>query len=110
MAAGRSLTPFYAALALVAVAGGLVILRASAGRSAPLTLDTAAPLATGPRGVVLGPDSAKIEITEFSDFECPWCGRFAILQMPDVRRRLIPTGRVKWRFVNSPLVQHTKSP
>ena len=110
MAAGRSLTPFYAGLALVAVAGGVFIVRASGQKGPPLTVDTVAPLATGPRGVVLGPDSAKVEFMEFSDFECPWCGRFAILQMPDVRQRLLTTGRVRWRFVNFPLQNHTKSP
>lgn len=110
MAAGRSLTPFYAGLALVAVAGGLVIARASGQRPPPLTTNTVAALASGPRGVVLGSDSAKVEIMEFSDFECPWCARFAVLQMPDVRQRLLPTGRVRWRFVNFPLEGHTKSP
>ncbi len=110
MATGRSLTPFYAGLALVAVAGGLIIARSSGPRLPPLTTDTVAPLASGPRGVVLGPDSARVEIMEFSDFECPWCARFAVLQMPDVRQRLLPTGRVRWRFVNFPLQGHTKSP
>ncbi|MFI5207213.1 MAG: DsbA family protein [Gemmatimonadales bacterium] len=110
MAAGGSLRKFYGALALVAVAGALVIMRGAGQRTPPLTTDTVAPLASGPRGVVMGPDSAKVEIMEFSDFECPWCGRFAVLSLPDVQQRLLPTGRVRWRFVNFPLQGHTKSP
>ena len=110
MAAAGSLKTFYWGLALVAVAGGLVIMRAAAPKQPPLTADTVAPLATGPRGVVLGPDSAKVEIAEFADLECPACARFAVLQMPDVRQRLLPTGRVRWRFVNFPLSGHAKSP
>ena len=111
MAAGKSMTPFYAGLGVVAVAGIALIARAAMQKSGPpLTTDTIAPLASGPRGVVEGSDSARVEIMEFSDFECPFCARFAVLQMPDVRSRLIATGRVRWRFVHFPLQNHTKSP
>jgi protein-disulfide isomerase len=111
MAAGKSLTPFYIALAVIAVGGGALI-ASGAFRKAPppLTLDTVGPLAQGPRGVLIGSDSAKIEVWEFSDFECPYCARFAILSMPDIRSRLVETGRVRWRFVHYPLQGHTKSP
>jgi protein-disulfide isomerase len=110
MAAGRSLRTFYAGLALVAVVGALVIMRSAGQRTVTLN-ETSAPVASGPRGIVLGSDSAKVEIMEFSDFECPWCGRFAVLQMPDIRQRLTTTGRVRWRFLHFPLFQiHKKSP
>jgi len=110
MAAGKSLTPFYIALGVIAVGGGLFMLSSAMKRQPPLTTETLAPLATGPRGVVMGSDSAPVEVMEFSDFECPYCGRFAVLQMPDVRQRLIATGKVRWRFVHFPLQGHTKSP
>jgi protein-disulfide isomerase len=101
---------FYVVLAVIAVAGGVLIARAASNRSPELTSDTEAPLASGQRGVVMGSDSAKIEVMEFSDFECPWCGRFAVLAMPDVKQRLVATGRVRWRFVHFPLQGHRKSP
>lgn len=111
MAAGKSLTPFYIALAVIAVGGGALI-AGGAFRKAPppLTLETIGPLAQGPRGVLVGSDSARIEVWEFSDFECPYCARFALLSMPDIMTRLIQTGRVRWRFVHYPLQGHTKSP
>jgi len=111
MAARKSLTPFYIALAVIAVGGGALIASGAFKRQPPpLTLDTIGQLATGPRGVVAGSDSARVEVWEFSDFECPFCARFAILSMPDIRARLVETGRVRWRFVNYPLQGHTKSP
>ena len=113
--AGRSLKPFYLVLGAIAVVGALLIAvfgRQSAPPSLEASSDCAAPApgAPEPRGVTLGPDSAKVEITEFSDFECPWCARFAILTMPDIRQRLIPTGLVKWRYMNFPLEIHANSP
>ncbi len=108
--AGRSLKPFYVLLGAIAVAGGVLIARSRGNPAAGLVASSSdcqtPPLgAPAPRGVVLGPDSARIEITEFSDFECPWCARFAVLTMPDVRQRLIPTGLLKWRFMDFPLTE-----
>jgi protein-disulfide isomerase len=63
-----------------------------------------------PKGVVAGPDSAPVSITEYADFECPACARFAVLTMPDVLQRLVPTGKVRWQFLDFPLSQHANSP
>jgi protein-disulfide isomerase len=111
MAAGRSLTPFYAALAMIVVAGAFLISR-STGRRGGLSLSPTAamPPIAGPRGVAMGSDSAPIEVAEYSDFECPYCARFAVLQLPDIEQRLIATGRVRWRFMHFPLDGHEKSP
>ena len=109
--AAKPMTPFYGALVVLALVGGLFIWRSTAAsRQPPLTSETTAPLAAGPRGVVMGPDSAPVEILEFSDFECPFCGQFANIQIPDVRQRLMPGGKVRWRFMHFPLTGHTKSP
>jgi protein-disulfide isomerase len=111
MAAGKSLTPFYITLAVIAVGGGALIAGGVFRKAPPpLTLETIGPLNQGPRGVVAGSDSARVEVWEFSDFECPYCARFSILSMPDIRSRLIETGRVRWRFIHYPLQGHTKSP
>jgi protein-disulfide isomerase len=58
------------------------------------------------RGHVIGSDSAKVEVIEFADFECPGCGRFATVTEPDVRARLINTGKVRFRFMDFPLTMH----
>jgi protein-disulfide isomerase len=110
MAAEQSMKGFYTALAVVLLAGGVFILSKALLRKPPLTSDTVAPLATGPRGVVIGSDSAPLNVMEFSDFECPYCARFATIQMPDVQQRLIATGKVRWTFMHYPLQNHVKSP
>ncbi|HWC06439.1 MAG TPA: thioredoxin domain-containing protein [Gemmatimonadota bacterium] len=50
---------------------------------------------------VLGPGDARITIVEFSDFECPFCTRFAQDTAPLLRRQYADD--VRWVFVNNPL-------
>jgi protein-disulfide isomerase len=109
--AGKSMTPFYIGLGVLALGGiAFMIQSATGGRQVPLTAETGATILPGPRGVVLGPDSAPVEIMEFSDFECPFCAQYALIQMPDIKARLLPTGKVRWRFVHYPLAMHAKGP
>jgi protein-disulfide isomerase len=61
---------------------------------------------SGFRGYLKGSPNAPIEITEYADFQCPFCQTFATLQMPTIDERLIQTGRVRWRYRDFPLQQH----
>ena len=47
-----------------------------------------------------------MEITEYADYQCPFCQTFATLQMPTIEERLIKTGRLRWRYRDFPLQQH----
>ena len=51
----------------------------------------------------LGEPSAPAVVIEYSDFECPFCRRFASEQFPDFRRRFIQTGSVRWIFKHLPI-------
>ena len=96
---------FYILIALVAVAG-IATLSYLSGRSKsapPITLDPTLPPVTS-QGYVMGNPAAPIEVIEFGDFECPGCNRFAELTEPDVREQLVKPGRIRFRFIDFPLV------
>jgi protein-disulfide isomerase len=63
----------------------------------------------GFRGYTLGQGTARVEITEYLDFECPVCASFATIQMPTIKEQLINTGKVRWRFRDYPLPIHKYS-
>ena len=97
---------FYLALAGIAVVGvgllGYQLARPAAvsipANVAVLPTDTA-----GFRGYVLGSDSAPVEITEYADYQCPFCANFSLVQFPDVKSRLIDSGKLRWRYRDYPL-------
>ena len=50
-----------------------------------------------------GSASAPITVSEMSDFQCPYCRRFAQETFPTLEREYVRTGKVRWVFVNFPL-------
>lgn len=99
---------FYLVLIALAVVGAGALLLASRDKPVPGTLAGPMPVAPGDgfTGYAMGSDGAPVEVVEYSDFECPFCARFANLQMPAVRRQLIEAGIVRWRFRDFPLPSH----
>lgn len=47
--------------------------------------------------------TASVTVYEMSDFQCPFCRRFALETFPALDREYIATGKVRWIFVNLPL-------
>lgn len=100
---------FYAALAGVAVVGiGVLGWMLSRPRTVSIPANVVVQPAdtAGFRGYLLGSDSAKVEITEYADYQCPFCQTFDELQFQTIRQRLIDTGRLRWRYRDFPLQQH----
>jgi protein-disulfide isomerase len=101
---------FYALFAAIAVIGlgalGYLLLR-PATVSIPANVVVQVSDTSGFRGYLRGSDDAPVEITEFADYQCPFCQTFATLQMPTIDERLIKTGRVRWRYRDFPLQQHS---
>ena len=56
-----------------------------------------------------GSPTAPVTIYEMSDFQCPWCGRFARETLPTLEREYVATGKVKLVFVNFPLPMHANA-
>ena len=51
-----------------------------------------------------GPETAKIVVVEFSDFQCRFCGVFAREFLPRLRKQFLSTGTVQLAFRHLPLV------
>ncbi len=51
----------------------------------------------------IGEPDAPVEFVMWADFQCPFCGRFELQTLPQLRQRYVDTGKLKfvWRnFVN----------
>jgi len=78
----------------------LMLLAALAiGAHAPAAAQTEVPLANRSKGST----SAPVTVYEMSDFQCPYCKRFAQETFPEIERRYIVPGKVRWVYVNFPL-------
>ena len=53
-----------------------------------------------------GSPTAPVTVYEMSDFQCPWCARFAREILPAIEREYIATGKVRFVFVNLPISTH----
>jgi protein-disulfide isomerase len=47
---------------------------------------------------------SDVVVVEFSDFECPYCGRYASDTFGEIRQKLVTTGAVAYVFRHFPLV------
>ena len=50
-----------------------------------------------------GSPTAPVTVYEMSDFQCPYCKRFAQETFPRIERSYITPGKVRWVFINFPL-------
>ncbi|MFO0974612.1 MAG: thioredoxin domain-containing protein [Phycisphaerae bacterium] len=52
---------------------------------------------------VLGDPNALVKVFVYSDFQCPFCGRFERETYPTIKTNYIDTGKVYWIFRHFPL-------
>lgn len=56
-----------------------------------------------------GSDSAPVVIIEFSDFECPFCGRFYSQTLSQIEKEYVDTGKVQMVYRDFPLSFHPQA-
>ncbi len=74
--------------------------------TAPSAPTPTAPTGTAPAtgiGPVLGDKNATVTIVEFTDFQCPFCGRHFTETFGKIKTNYVDTGKVKYELRNFPL-------
>jgi protein-disulfide isomerase len=80
-----------------ALAAALLI--AVSPRALPtVTIPTPVPRPYAGEGKSLGAADAPVLLEEFSDFQCPFCGRFALETLPRLEAAYVATGQVRFVY------------
>lgn len=58
----------------------------------------------GGRDIVLGDANAPVTIVEYSDYQCPYCGKFFLETQPLIVKNYVDTGKVRMVFRNFPFL------
>ena len=100
------------ATVLTVVAAGVVVFAVMGKPSAPAN-PSALPVPEVPLSIAgaptVGSASAKVVMFIFSDFECPFCGKFASEIMPGLTQKYVESGRVRLVFRHFPLGIHSRA-
>jgi protein-disulfide isomerase len=102
-------------LAIVVVIGAIMMFTGDGGTptgaavGAPAAPTPSAPTApsqvtaSADDDAVLGDENAPVTIIEFSDYQCPFCGRFWSDTLPQIKSEYIDTGKAKLVYRDFPL-------
>src|SRR3954454_13558570 len=97
----------FATLALIGLATLVYLMTRPQTVSIPVDVTVQPADTSGFRGYLKGSPEAPVEITEYADYQCPFCQTFATLQMPTIEDRLIIEGAVPlWVSPPSPSRHH----
>ena len=103
-----------AACAAAVVASRTAASTPAVDRSAPAQARAAVPAAPAESlfvGRTRGSPGARVTVYELSDFQCPFCRRFATETWTTVDREYVTPGKVRWVFVNAPMPKlHPNAP
>ncbi|HUF10829.1 MAG TPA: DsbA family protein [Rhodothermales bacterium] len=57
-----------------------------------------------------GAQTSPLTIVEFSDFQCPYCGRYSRDTYPALKEKYVDQGTLKYVFMDYPLPNHPLAP
>jgi protein-disulfide isomerase len=96
---------FTAAAALgVGAATGIVLSRARPAKAETPEVDLGELAKPGPDGdVAIGSEKAPVTVIEYASMTCPHCAHFSEATFPELQKRYIDTGKVRFIFREFPL-------
>ncbi len=79
---------------------------APAAPSGPNVKDVVFSLGTNP---VKGDAKAKLTLLEFTDYQCPFCAKYAKETSPKIKADFVDTGKIRYVKMDLPLAMHPKA-
>jgi len=109
----NSLLDVTASLTMISVSVGLAwvyLIKPAPSADVRKSLEVPKELVSIAGAPLIGASSSRLVVLEFSDFECPFCGKFAREVWPAVNAEFVAPGRVQFAFRNLPITAiHTKA-
>jgi protein-disulfide isomerase len=111
-APATGLKKFYWVLGLLAIVGVAAIAwvvvngRTGAAAMEPVAVEGAQDpqaLVAKAQGVAVGPENAPVKMLVFSDFQCPYCGTFALQVAPVLKNEFVTNGKLQIVYYDFPL-------
>jgi len=95
------------------ITAGVVIWNTVGKQSVPVSASPPVSVPTAPLALdevpTLGSAGASVAMLIFSDFECPFCAKFAVDIMLPLKRQYVDSGKVRVAFRHLPLPLHKRA-
>lgn len=90
------------------IVASVVVIRSSLAAGTPIGTppELAGKLVSLDDSASMGDASAPVGVVVFSDFECPFCGKFAQEAQAELTDRYVKTGKIRVAFRHFPLAMH----